>query len=236
MTDRAGVLVQLARSLARHVSDKPLPNRLCLACVEILGVDGAAITLAYTKAERVTLCATDSAAGRLEDLQEVLGQGPGRDAYTSGRAVSVALANADAQRWPMFTEAARSAVGDVGLCALPMTPQQQVLGVLTVYQRVPRPLSEEIGTALFLADALGAALLRDPDSQGDLRHSSPWAARAQIHQATGMVVAQLGITTDDAIALLRAHAFAHDTTVDSIAAAVVGRRLDFTLDDDGDKN
>ena len=49
-----------------------------------------------------------------------------------------------------------------------------------------------------------------------------------MHQAVGMTVAQLTIGPADALAILRAHAFAEGTSLDSIATDVVERRLDFT--------
>ena len=80
--------------------------------------------------------------------------------------------------------------------------------------------------AQFLADAVGVALLQDPDALAtDL--TGPWDSRAQIHQATGMVTAQLGVHPEDAIALLRAHAFAQSWPLARVAAAVVDRELDF---------
>src|SRR5580698_4651267 len=101
--DRTALLAQWAREIASSLLVQPLPLRLCLACARLLGADGGAITLAYTRSERVTLCATDDVAARLEDLQEVLGQGPGPDAYRSGQAVAAELASpAAAGRWPMF--------------------------------------------------------------------------------------------------------------------------------------
>src|SRR5687767_5228781 len=74
------VLGELAR-LAAGPRAEPLPIRLVRACAVILGVDGAAITLANTRPERVTLCVTDDTAARLEDLQDVLGEGPSARAY-----------------------------------------------------------------------------------------------------------------------------------------------------------
>jgi AmiR/NasT family two-component response regulator len=60
--------------------------------------------------------------------------------------------------------------------------------------------------------------------------AGPWASRSQIHQATGMVVAQLRLSPEDALALLRAHAYAQDSTLAEIAASVVQkRRLDFPI-------
>jgi hypothetical protein len=116
--------------------------------------------------------------------------------------------------------------------ALPIRPEGPVLGVLTLHQATPRPLRCSTAEALFLADALGAALLQDLDSEAEVG-PGPWASRARVHQATGMVIAQLGVGADDALALLRAHAYAHDTSVDTIAAQVVDRRLDFTSADAG---
>jgi hypothetical protein len=42
-----------------------------------------------------------------------------------------------------------------------------------------------------------------------------------------MVVAQLGLSPQDALGILRAHAFVHDTPLAEIARQVVTRRLDF---------
>jgi hypothetical protein len=50
-----------------------------------------------------------------------------------------------------------------------------------------------------------------------------------------MVVAQLGVRPDDALALLRAHAFALEIELDEVAEAVLTRRLDFSETDD-DRN
>jgi hypothetical protein len=57
-----------------------------------------------------------------------------------------------------------------------------------------------------------------------------WGNRAEIHQATGMVVAQLGVSAADALARLRAHAFAEQRLLGDVARDVVARRLCFTED------
>jgi len=236
MTDKATTLAHLARALAGRDRELPLPLRLCQSCAEILDADGAAITLAYTLPQRVTLCATDDVMARLEDLQEVLGQGPGPQAYATGKAVIARLDGPDESgSWAMFAQAASDSLGFAGaIYSLPIRPEAEVLGVLTLYQSTPRPLDRGIDAAQFLADALGAALLRDPQSHSELS-PGPWASRAAVHQATGMVVAQLRISPADALALLRAHAFAHDTSLDLIAAQVVRRELNFSAVD-SDRN
>ena len=181
---------------------------------------------------RVTLCVTDETAGRLEDLQDVLGQGPGPDAYRTGRTVSTSLGSPADPRWPVFRQSAQAAVGSVSLYSFPIQPDGAPLGVLTLHQLEPRPLRYELAELGFLADALGVALLRDPGSRAEAG-LGPWSSRALVHQATGMVVAQLGIAPDDALAVLRAHAYAHATTLDGIAARVTSRQLDFSTADPG---
>ncbi len=55
-------------------------------------------------------------------------------------------------------------------------------------------------------------------------------SRAEIHQATGMVLAQLGFSATDALARLRAHAFVEQRLLIDVAEDVVARRLTFTQD------
>ncbi len=57
-----------------------------------------------------------------------------------------------------------------------------------------------------------------------------WGHRAEIHQATGMVVAQLGINAQDAFARLRAYAFAEQRLLSDVARDVVQRKLRFSND------
>ena len=119
----------------------------------------------------------------------------------------------------------------MAISAIPIQPGIDVLGVLTLYQLPARPLEKEPKVAQFVADTLGAALLRDGGLQEDMGNG-PWSTQAQVHQAVGMVIAQLGVGPDGALALLRAHAYADGASMSSIARAVVERRLDFSLEDD----
>jgi hypothetical protein len=111
--------------------------------------------------------------------------------------------------------------------ALPMRPGPNVLGVLTLLRRGSGTLTEELPIARFLSDAVGAALMRDPLSGADFGRGGPWSQRAEVHQAIGMVCAQLRIGPEDAMALLKAHAYADDLDLTAVATLVTGRRLDF---------
>ncbi len=225
--ERTTLLARLARLIADGSSDQPLETRLCRAYLSILGGDGAAITLSYTEPSRVTLCTTDDVAARLEDLQDVLGEGPGPTAYQTAT-IAVSDLRTGRGPWPLFTNAARKVPGVSVLYAVPMRPGDQVIGVFTVHQTAPDlPDRDQVQ---FLADAIGAAIMKDAPPLESPLDNGPWSTRSVIHQATGMVLAQLRVSPDDAIALLRAHAFSHNLTLAGVADQIINRRLRFTDD------
>ena len=85
------------------------------------------------------------------------------------------------------------------------------------------------GDALAAADTaavLMLALRTDPGGDGWLDPAV--SNRAEIHQATGMVLAQLGISAQEALARMRAHAFAEQRLLADVAEDVVARRLRFS--------
>jgi AmiR/NasT family two-component response regulator len=57
--------------------------------------------------------------------------------------------------------------------------------------------------------------------------SSLTAVRAEIHQATGIVSVQLGVTLTAALDHLQSYAHAHQRSLGEIAADVVAHRLHF---------
>jgi len=75
--------------------------------------------------------------------------------------------------------------------------------------------------------------VKDPDILDDDRYAKAdsWNSRARIHQATGMVMAQLRVSPDDAMALIRAHAYAHRQTLAAISDEIIARSLDFRTTD-----
>ena len=114
-----------------------------------------------------------------------------------------------------------------------MKPGPQTMGVATFYQQQPRPLLIDDPTTQLLVDAVGVALVKDPDVLDDDRYAKAdsWNSRARIHQATGMVMAQLRLTPDDAMALIRAHAYAHRQNLNAISDDIIARALDFRTAD-----
>ena len=56
------------------------------------------------------------------------------------------------------------------------------------------------------------------------------ADRAEIHQATGAIAAQTGVSLIDALLLLRARAYATDRTLLAVSRDVLARRIRFDRD------
>ena len=235
MTGQDDLLVRLARAVATTPLGYALSERLCLACRDLAGADSAAITVAYAGSDRITLFATDDLAARLEDLQDVMGEGPGQSAETSGEVEVCRLRASGCDHWPQFSRTAHEHVGDVTIHAVPMHANGTALGVMTLYQvdhgdAVPLALDDD--TLVRLAAATASALMRDPDATTDELEQGPWQSRARIHQATGMVVAQLGLPPDDALAVLRAHAYAGNTSLEDVASRVLSRSVRFLPPDE----
>jgi len=235
---RMAELGAVARALLEIVGDvggeRALAEQVCRAYVLGLDVDGAAISLLTASASSQTLCATDATAGLLEDLQFSLGEGVCVEAAVTGRPVLVAdmRHTTEGSRWPAFA-AAVVEQSDVGaLFAVPLQWGTINLGVLDLYRTVPGSLSDaQLRDALSAADMAALMFLGVRTDPGDgvwLDHSVH--GRVEIHQATGMVLAQLGVSATDALARMRAYAFAEQRLLSDVAHDVVSRRLRFTPD------
>jgi GAF domain-containing protein len=209
----------------------PAVERLCDACVAHLpSISGAALAVMTTLPARGTRYVSDNTSRRVEDLQFTLGEGPCVDAFASGRPVLVPdLADREqALRWPVFAPSAVAA-GARAVFAFPLRIGAIRIGVLDLYRDYPGGIDDdELGDALVFADAAALLLLTEdhPDA-GDWQGQADDDQRAVVHQATGMVMAQRGGTIAEALARLRAYAFAESRSLHDVSADVVNRRLRF---------
>ena len=84
-----------------------------------------------------------------------------------------------------------------------------------------------------MAGAIGRHVLRQAlDAVGrDYDYNRNAFSRRLVHQATGMVLAQLDISADDARLVIQGHAYAASRSMMDVAQDIVDGRIDFA--DDG---
>ena len=182
-----------------------------------------------------TVGATDAVAARIDEIQLDLGEGPCWDALRTRRPVLTADVHADVEtNWP----AAQSALRELDLVALyafPLYVGAVDVGSVDLYSHAGGTLTESqiAGTtrlaAIVARQVLRRALLTVTDV-ADGMPDGPYSRR-EMHQASGMIAAQMSIDVDDAVVVLRGHAYASGRSVLEVAADVVARRIDFSAPD-----
>jgi hypothetical protein len=214
-------------------------EHVCAAVKSATGVDGAAVTAVLGSGLRETVYASDQIASELEELTLTLGQGPGVDAFAGGPALAADLTTSEClARWPAFAPAAAH-TGAAAMFALPLRVGAIHVGVMDLYRAQPGGLDgERLADALLLADTACALLLdaaqHDRPHPNGRRPEPAGPAHPEVHQATGMIIVQLGVNAAVALIRLRAYAYAHDRRLRDVAGDVVARRLRFDPDPDGD--
>jgi hypothetical protein len=207
-----------------------LPERICRAAVDALRVSGAALILMSGEETGAVVAASNHVVESVEDLQFALGEGPCLRAYRTGAPVLVPHVIHDAGwRWPMFDRQAAGA-GAAAVFAFPLQIGAVNLGVLYLYRDREGPLSQgQMADAFVFAEIASWVLLdiQAGAASGELdgRLEKPWGHRAVVHQATGVLSAQLGIPLIEALVRLRASAFSRDRSIYDIAADIVAGRM-----------
>nr|WP_228494928.1 GAF and ANTAR domain-containing protein [Clavibacter sp. VKM Ac-2873] len=209
---------------------------LCGPLVSALGVSGAAVSTLGDPIGSETVCASDDRAARLDEIQLDLGEGPCWEALTTRRPVlEPDVQGSDAATWPL----ARHAMRETGLGAVfafPLVVAGLRLGAVDLYSRTARDISDrEVADATALSRIVARQVLRRAllAAEGPQEETGTWDgrySRREVHQATGMVVAQMGIRPADALLVLRGHAFATGRSLRDVAEDVVDRTLDFSPD------
>jgi hypothetical protein len=207
-------------------------SRLCAVGAEVTATDGAGIMLMSGDVPRGSVCTTNEVSALIEELQYSLGEGPCVDAYSQDRPVlEPDLVDPDTPRWLAF----RGPVLDAGVRAVfgfPLRVGAVRLGALNLYRDRPDPLTDdEHADALVMADVIAQAVLVLQADAPAGKLASALGASADfhyvVHQAAGMVAAQLDVGVAEALVRLRAHAFGNDRPLAAVARDVVARTLRF---------
>jgi hypothetical protein len=209
-----------------------LAVRLSRAAVAALPVDGAGLSIHDMEGHRTPIGASDPTASQAERLQFTHGDGPALRAHDDGVVIAFDEA-AIAKNWPELHEALVGETDFHAVLSVPLLPPLGPLVVLDLYVRdaaaLPTVDREDVAdVTIAMTRAMVAAALGAPVTEGQRGWwDGPDALRrARVWQATGMVNVGFDLDTGDALAVLKAHAFATGRVVDDVADDLVAGRLD----------
>jgi GAF domain-containing protein len=179
-------------------------DRLCEACVVLLDIDAAAISLVFDGANSGTLGSSGVRARIYDELQFTLGEGPCLDSVLRRIPILIVdLGDPEEARWPAYRPA-MLAHQIRGVYAIPVVVAGEFVGALDLFRARPGPLlAADLAGAVAAAELAAIPLLDLLD--GDLQaavtdpNSNAWAelnklTRAELSQAIGMLVT--GIARD----------------------------------------
>ena len=206
----------------------------------LFDVDAAAISLVFDGTNSGTLGASGEHARTCDELQFLLGEGPCLESVARRAPVFVVdLEDPDDVRWPLYGPAMLD-LQIRGVFAMPVVVAGEYIGALDLFRVQPGRLKQDqFHGAVVAAELAGIPLLdllngdlqaavADPDSDA-------WAelhalSRAEVSQATGMLVAQLGVEPAEALVRLRAHAYATGRSASDVARDILDRKLRLEAD------
>lgn len=219
------------RALAQLSAATGANTDLCGPFVDAMHVTGGAVSTLGRPLGNQTVCASSAVAARIDEIQIDLGEGPCWEALRTRRPVLERdLRHHGGDAWPGAREALRQL--DVhALFAFPLFVGALDVGVVDLYSTTPRELTPaDVQDATVLASITARLVLRRAletvDDTAEDVAPGPYSQR-EVHQATGMVAAQLKVGADDAFVVLRGHAFATGRSVREVASDVVSRRTTF---------
>jgi GAF domain-containing protein len=226
----AEVFVELADTLVEEFDVVDLLQTLTERCVELVDTDAAGLMLDDQRGNLRLIAHTHESARLLELFELQQSEGPCLDCFATGQVIAnIDLADA-ADRWPVFTRAARD-VGFDTSHAVPLRLRRQVIGALNLFSTGRRPLSEEhLAVAQGLADIATIGLLHQRAVRDQVLLSEQLQtalhSRILIEQAKGVLSAQAGTSVEDAFTLMRNHARRSGQPLTTVAAAVVAGHVD----------
>lgn len=205
-------------------------RELVAVCLDVTasGVfDDAAIAIgAPDQAGLVLACSSPRARAMLE-WETVCGEGPAWLVWQARGAAAVRDTGDPVvmRSWPAYVAGA-SEQGVRGAAAVPLAVGGAALGVLAAFSSAPIEVDADDLSRLGAAAARATTVVLDAcsSSEADPASSAGALVNARLHQAAGMVAARYELVVDDALALLRARAFAGNVSLDVVATDVVAGR------------
>jgi hypothetical protein len=232
LADRFATAVATEEQPTGDAEGHLLPRRLARAVVRVLPVDGAGLCVLADPARRVPLGGSSAEAELAERLQFTVGSGPCLQAWRTGHPVFAVEADLRV-RWPAYADLLLSGTPYRGVVSLPVPRPRGVAGAMDLFFTDPAGVAAmDVFDALAVVDlvvaAVGDAAVGSAGTAAegpDWLSSPPAVRRAAVWHAVGVTSMTLARDTADSLALLRAHAWGTGSSVDAVAADLLGGRL-----------
>ena len=203
--------------------------RLTEQCVEVLGCDGAGVSLGGPQGRLEFVTATNAAVTRVEEQQLQCQQGPCHEAFKSGEQVVVNDLAEMADVWPDYTrnvleQGCRAAVG------VPMSIAGEGVGALNLYRDEPhRWTREELEVGQLLAN-MGAGYIANLRELTNTRRlvdqlQEALDSRIVLEQAKGLIAARRNMDMGGAFEVLRRMARDRRRRIHDVASDIIEGRL-----------
>ncbi|WP_306332235.1 GAF and ANTAR domain-containing protein [Streptomyces sp. KL118A] len=197
---------------ARGKGSRP---RFMTGVADALGTESAAITLVDSAQNQLAVAVSGEPALAAQDLEYVLGEGPCRDASSLRRPVHSAGQEIE-RRWPGYGPGLTS-LGITSVLAVPLETETGCFGSLSVFG--PRPGLVGSADLAEITAALTRIVLLGPDADPELYGGTDH--REAVQQASGVLSVRVDCSIGDALALIKARAFAEGTTTEAIARRIL---------------
>lgn len=205
--------------------DEPgLPGSLATDCARLLEVSD--ITISFVGAsDQLVLCSSSEDSRTLDEWEFTLQEGPCFDAGVNSTSNTAETAPSNTNPWPQLSAKAH-AIGYQSIGGVPLRAGGTTFATLNLQDRhgtiTPETLADAEQIAMELASlVVGSLGQQAPSLDQPAEHDT-------FHQATGMVMSQMGIDAGSAIDVLRASAWSHDRLLMDTASEVVACTLTFS--------
>lgn len=200
-------------------------HALCRTAVTMLPrLRGAAVSGYDDRAAPHLLAVTDDWTRQVEEVAQLVGEGPAVEAHRTQVPVLVKNLQDDRARWPGYVGVAAE-VGLTTVYAFPVQLDGVGLASLTLYPHQHDGTDwREWSDGFFLAAVAAKTVLADLDAVEDGWPLGEFSDD-RISIATGMLAAQLAVGVDEAFARLRAFAFSNARGLGDVAQEVLDGSL-----------
>ena len=223
-------LTQYVRTTLGTYSIGETLYRLTDLVVEVIGCDGAGVSVGDAEGRLRFVTATDAFVVPAEEAQVRTQDGPCYEAFTTAKVVTAEDLAAEGDRWPKYSDTALAS-GSRAVMGVPMGVEDASIGAVNLYHRRPHIWTDqELEAAGLLSDMAAGYIANLRTLEGSQRLSvqlqQALDSRVVIEQAKGIIAARHELDVATAFQRLRRMARDRQCRIHDVARDVVDQRLE----------